>query len=101
MFKIVFKFRCIEWKNLSIRKTLFDLWMLVEQLGLEKVNGEMALIMTVYNMKRAINILGIEKLLEKLKKWKPKYPAFLKSNKKQLFLRLCDNFRVLNYNSLA
>ena len=42
--------------------------------GLEKVNGEMALIMTVYNMKRAINILGIEKLLEKLKNWKPKYP---------------------------
>ena len=37
----------------------------VEQLELEKVNGEMALIMTVYNMKRAINILGIEKLLKK------------------------------------
>ena len=41
--------------------------------GLVKVNGEMALIMTVYNMKRAINILGIEKLLEKLKSWKPDY----------------------------
>ncbi len=73
----------------------------VEQLELEKVNGEMALIMTVYNMKRAINILGIETLLEKLKKWKPKYPTFLKSNKKQLFLGLCDNFRILNYKSVA
>jgi len=73
----------------------------VEQLELEKVNGEMALIMTVYNMKRAINILGIEKLLEKLKNWKPKYPAFLKSSKKQLFLRLCDNFRIWNYKSVA
>jgi len=41
--------------------------------GLEKVNGEMALIMTVYNMKRAMNILGIEKLIEKLKTWKPDY----------------------------
>ena len=41
--------------------------------GLAKVNGEMALIMTVYNMKRAMNIMGIEKLLEKLKKWKPDY----------------------------
>jgi hypothetical protein len=41
--------------------------------GLAKVNGEMALIMTVYNIKRAINILGIEKLLEKLKAWKPDY----------------------------
>ncbi len=28
----------------------------VEQLELDKVNGEMALIMTVYNMKRAITI---------------------------------------------
>jgi radical SAM protein with 4Fe4S-binding SPASM domain len=42
--------------------------------GLAKVNGELALILTVYNMKRAINILGIEKLLEKLKTWKPDYP---------------------------
>lgn len=41
--------------------------------GLEKVGGEMALIMTVYNMKRAINIVGIEKLIEKLKTWKPDY----------------------------
>ena len=41
--------------------------------GLEKVNGEMALIMTVYNLKRAMNILGIEKLIEKLKTWKPDY----------------------------
>lgn len=41
--------------------------------GLEKVNGEMALIMTVYNLKRAMNIMGTEKLLGKLKIWKPDY----------------------------
>lgn len=41
--------------------------------GLEKVNGEIALIMTVYNFRRAINILGIEDLMEKLRKWKPDY----------------------------
>lgn len=41
--------------------------------GLEKVNGEFALIMTVYNMKRCMNILGFENLLEKLAKWKPDY----------------------------
>ncbi|MBL7928042.1 MAG: transposase, partial [Bacteroidia bacterium] len=35
--------------------------------GLQKVNGEVALIMTVYNLKRVINILGIESLLKKLK----------------------------------
>jgi hypothetical protein len=33
----------------------------------------MALIMTVYNMKRAINILGIDQLLAKLQTWKPNY----------------------------
>lgn len=41
--------------------------------GLKKVNGEMALIMTVYNMKRCMNILGIEDLLEKIKTWVPNY----------------------------
>ena len=42
--------------------------------GLEKVNGEMSLIMTIYNMKRTIKILGFEELMEKLKNWNPKYP---------------------------
>jgi hypothetical protein len=41
--------------------------------GLKKVNGEMSLIMTVYNMKRTINILGFKNLMEKLRSWKPKY----------------------------
>lgn len=41
--------------------------------GLKKVNGEMALIMTVYNFKRVINILGINEFLKKIKKWKPDY----------------------------
>ncbi|MFN3782309.1 MAG: transposase [Spirosomataceae bacterium] len=35
--------------------------------GLSKVNGEMALIMTVYNIKRAHQILGFEELMKKLK----------------------------------
>jgi hypothetical protein len=56
--------------------------------GLEKVNGEMALIMTVYNMKRAINILGIEKLLEKLKTWKPDYKKAFAFYRKRTVLRL-------------
>ena len=40
---------------------------------LDKVNGEMALIMTVYSMWYCINPLGIGLLLEKLKRWKPDY----------------------------
>ena len=41
--------------------------------GLKKVNGEHSLIMLVYNIKRTINILGMEDLLEKLKNWTPNY----------------------------
>jgi len=40
---------------------------------LEKVNGEVALVMTVYNLKRTINILGIKDLMKKLRGWKPDY----------------------------
>jgi len=40
---------------------------------LRKVNGEHSLIMLVYNIKRAINILGMEDLMAKLKNWKPNY----------------------------
>lgn len=43
--------------------------------GLEKVNGEVALIMLVYNMKRVRNILGFDNLMEKLHQWTPKYPG--------------------------
>jgi transposase len=41
--------------------------------GLKKVNGEFALILTVYNIRRCISILGIPVLLEKMKSWKPDY----------------------------
>lgn len=45
--------------------------------GLKKVNGEFALIMTVYNIKRCINILGTEKLIERIKNWQPNYEGIL------------------------
>jgi hypothetical protein len=38
-----------------------------------KVDGEMSLVMTVYNMKRSINILGVSDLISRLKTWKPDY----------------------------
>ena len=41
--------------------------------GLEKVNGEHSLIMMVYNLKRSMNILGIENMIKKIKNWKPNY----------------------------
>lgn len=54
--------------------------------GLEKVNGEFALIMTVYNMKRAMNILGLETLIEKIKNWKPNYKGITHAFSKSIFL---------------
>lgn len=54
--------------------------------GLEKVNGELALIMTVYNMKRAKNILGFDKLMEILKDWTPKYPGGGVFDKNKLYI---------------
>jgi len=39
------------------------------------VNGEIALVMTVYNFRRVINILGQDNLLEKIKNWEPDYRA--------------------------
>jgi hypothetical protein len=53
---------------------------------LQKVNGEFALIMTVYNLKRCMNILGIEPLLEKLKNWVPNYKGITHANAKSTFL---------------
>ena len=50
--------------------------------GLEKVNGEHSLIMTVYNFKRCMNIMGIPQMIEKIKNWKPNYKAIAWLNKK-------------------
>lgn len=41
--------------------------------GLQKVNGEMNLIMFCYNFLRTKNILGFEKMMEAIKNWKPNY----------------------------
>ena len=41
--------------------------------GLQKVNGEMNLIMFCYNFLRTKNILGFEKMMEAIKNWIPDY----------------------------
>lgn len=56
--------------------------------GLEKVNGEHSLIMLVYNIKRAINILGVTDLIAKLKTWKSPY------KRKVLFLQITNHFKL-------
>ena len=41
--------------------------------GLQKVNGEMNLIMLCYNFMRTKNILGFDKMLQQIHTWKPNY----------------------------
>lgn len=41
--------------------------------GLEKVNGEMNLIMLCYNFMRTKNILGFNKMLQQIQNWTPDY----------------------------
>lgn len=47
--------------------------------GLQKVNGEMNLIMLVYNIRRTLSILGFEKMLSAIKNWKPDYKKVISS----------------------
>lgn len=55
--------------------------------GLKKVNGEWSLIMTVYNMKRCLNIMGFNNLMQEINNWKPKY------SKKWLKASFCELIR--------
>lgn len=61
--------------------------------GLPKVNGEFALIMTVYNLKRSINILGITDLLLKIKSWKPDYAKVFLALKSTVLKPLNDLYK--------
>ena len=68
--------------------------------GLQKVNGEMNLIMFCYNFMRTKNILGFYKMMQHIKDWQPDYTkvvctlkkAFIKTiysqNKLLIFLKL-------------
>jgi len=55
--------------------------------GIKKVNGEMAIIFTMYNLRRAMSILGVTELINRLKKWKPAYYALKIGLIKALYAR--------------
>ena len=61
--------------------------------GLQKVDGEMGIIFICYNLRRTISIVGVKKLLKKLKKWKPDYKNMLNQGGKILFLKKSDTMR--------
>jgi transposase len=53
--------------------------------GLQKVNGEMNLIMFCYNFMRTKNILGFEKMLAAIENWKPDYSKVVCALKNRFF----------------
>lgn len=69
--------------------------------GLQKVNGEMALIMTVYNIRRSITILGILELLNKLKNWTPDYRRTLFCFSNTTVLKLLRAMQIFKYKLAA
>ncbi len=69
--------------------------------GLEKVNGEWSLIMTVYNIKRTINILGIQPLLEKIKNWNPDYTRISRHKSKATALHQFLRIQFCEYSVAA
>lgn len=38
--------------------------------SIKKVNAEMAIIFTMYNLRRAMSVFGVKGLIERLKQWK-------------------------------
>lgn len=58
--------------------------------GLEKVNGEMNLIMFCYNFMRTKNILGFNKMLETIKNWQPDYSKVVCALKNAFVKVICS-----------
>src|SRR5450759_729809 len=57
--------------------------------GLQKVNGEMNLIMFCYNFMRTKNILGTQKMLKAIENWTPDYNKVIGAFKKALIKVIC------------
>jgi len=53
----------------------------------------MAFIMTVYNFKRCMNILGIENMIAKIKNWKPNYKAIARHLLKWMHINAITRIR--------
>jgi transposase len=64
--------------------------------GLQKVDGEMNLIMLVYNIKRTLSILGFTKMLQALQNWQPDYSKvlcqFISNQMRQYWRQLVELF---------
>jgi radical SAM protein with 4Fe4S-binding SPASM domain len=65
--------------------------------GLRKVDGEMNLIALVYNLRRAMNIMGSDRLIKALNKWTPNYEKVLHALKKTIIRSLYIYFKPIRF----
>lgn len=65
--------------------------------GLQKVNGEMNLIMFCYNFMRTKNILGFDKMLEVIKNWQPNYSKIVCAVKTGFIKRVYSQTAALHF----
>lgn len=65
--------------------------------GLQKVNGEMNLIMLVYNIKRTLTIVGFEKMLQAIQNWKPDYSKVIRVLKNVIMRIICGQNKPFNF----
>lgn len=65
--------------------------------GLQKVNGEMNLIMFCYNFMRTKNILGFEKMLKAIQNWQPDYSKIVCALKRVFIKIICNQNKTLPF----
>ncbi len=65
--------------------------------GLQKVNGEMNLIMFCYSFMRTKNILGFDKMLLQIKSWAPDYTKVICALKKAFIKAMYDQIKQLYF----
>jgi transposase len=63
--------------------------------GLQKVNGEMNLIMLVYNIKRTFSIVGFKKMLQAIQNWTPDYQRVVCALKNAFIKIICSQNRAI------
>jgi transposase len=74
--------------------------------GLQKVNGEMNLIMFCYNFMRTKNILGTQKMLQAIENWTPDYDKVIRTFKNVLIKAIYGQntpslfLRIIQFNFL-
>lgn len=67
--------------------------------GLQKVNGEMNLIMFCYNFMRTKNILGFEKMMQQIEKWQPDYTKVICAVKKIIIKAIYSQIKPVFFGS--